>query len=311
MMRLWLSKSGAVSLRDQLITQLTLGMISGDLPPGQRLPSTRALARRFRVHPNTISAAYRELARRGWVERRRGSGVYVRHPEFQATARGQLEASIAAFLRALRESGFSHGEIRRAVIAKLDARPPDHFLVIESDDELRRILMAEIATATNRRVEGATPEECAASDAMLAGAMLVTLYGNATRVRATLPPNSTALPLRSRSIAESLRASAVPPRDALIAIVSRWPGFLERARAMLVAAGLDPDALSFHDARRRDWRRGLSSAYFVIADSVTARLVPTACEVRVFRIIADASLDDLRERFDSVQVETDTPQSPR
>ena len=34
MMRLWLSKNSAASLREQLGTQLTLGVISGDLKPG-------------------------------------------------------------------------------------------------------------------------------------------------------------------------------------------------------------------------------------------------------------------------------------
>src|SRR5688500_19380741 len=77
-MRLWLSKSSEVPIREQLITQITLGIVSNDLKPSERLPSTRDLARRYSIHANTVSAAYRELARRGWVEFRKGSGVYVR-----------------------------------------------------------------------------------------------------------------------------------------------------------------------------------------------------------------------------------------
>ncbi len=76
-MRLWLSKSSDVPLREQLTTQIMLGIVSDDLRAGQRLPSTRELARRFRIHANTVSAAYRELAKQGWLEFRRGSGVYV------------------------------------------------------------------------------------------------------------------------------------------------------------------------------------------------------------------------------------------
>src|SRR5258708_11378685 len=44
----------------------------------QKLPTTRELGRRFRIHSNTVSAAYRELHRSGWVAVRKGSGVYVR-----------------------------------------------------------------------------------------------------------------------------------------------------------------------------------------------------------------------------------------
>jgi len=54
-MRLWLSKNSEVALREQLATQIILGIISEDLKPDQRLPSTRELARRFDLHPNTVS----------------------------------------------------------------------------------------------------------------------------------------------------------------------------------------------------------------------------------------------------------------
>ena len=37
-MRLWLNRTGDVSLREQLITQVVLGILSRELAPGQRLP---------------------------------------------------------------------------------------------------------------------------------------------------------------------------------------------------------------------------------------------------------------------------------
>jgi DNA-binding transcriptional regulator YhcF (GntR family) len=76
-MRLWLNRTGEFSLREQLITQVTLAILCKDLLPGRRLPSTRVLARRFGIHANTVSSAYRELEREGWLELRHGSGVYV------------------------------------------------------------------------------------------------------------------------------------------------------------------------------------------------------------------------------------------
>ena len=76
-MRLWLSRTSDIPLREQLVTQLMLGILTQDLTPGQRMPSTRELARRFGIHANTASAAYRELEGAGWLELRHGSGVYV------------------------------------------------------------------------------------------------------------------------------------------------------------------------------------------------------------------------------------------
>ena len=60
-MQLWFSRGSKISIRDQLQTQVILGILSGELGPGQRLPSTRELARRFHLHPNTVSAGYRQL----------------------------------------------------------------------------------------------------------------------------------------------------------------------------------------------------------------------------------------------------------
>ncbi|HET9479284.1 MAG TPA: GntR family transcriptional regulator, partial [Pyrinomonadaceae bacterium] len=70
-MRIWLSKNSEVPIREQLVTQIVLGIVSNDLKVNERLPSTRDLARRYDIHANTVSAAYRELARRGWVEFRK------------------------------------------------------------------------------------------------------------------------------------------------------------------------------------------------------------------------------------------------
>src|SRR5215470_13125245 len=62
-MQLWFAHGGKVSIREQLVTQVVLGILSNDLLSGQRLPSTRELARRFHLHSNTVSAGYRQLER--------------------------------------------------------------------------------------------------------------------------------------------------------------------------------------------------------------------------------------------------------
>ena len=86
-----------------------------------------------------------------------------------------------------------------------------------------------------------------------------------------------------------------PPDDALVTVVSHWPEFLRWARTMLVAAGIDLVSLDFRDARTRGWQRGLRSSAFVITDALTATQIPAGCDTRVFRVIADSSLDELRK----------------
>jgi DNA-binding transcriptional regulator YhcF (GntR family) len=295
-MRIWLSKNSEVPVREQLASQIVLGIVSWDLKPGQKLPSTRELARRFKIHSNTVSAAYRDLAERGWVELRRGSGIYVReHPGETVASEGlELDQLISAFLQAARERGYSLSEIQTRIKRLLELQPPDHFLVIESDKELREILVAEVKEATGFRVSGAGLDVCA-SPHLLAGAQPVALYGQeGERVRTALPPGTSCLLLHSRSVPASMQGREPPPADALVAVVSRWPEFLRWARTMLVAAGIDPTALSFRDARERGWQRGLRSSAFVITDALTATQISDGCDVRVFRIVADSSLTELR-----------------
>jgi GntR family transcriptional regulator len=295
-MRLWLSKNSEVPLREQLTTQIVLGVVSGDLKPEQRLPSTRELARRFNIHANTVSAAYRDLEERGWLESRKGSGVYVREQTTDAPVDAEfaLDQLISTFLRVARERGHTLGEIQRRVKQWLELQTPDHFLVIEPDAELRAILSAEIKEATGFDVRGATPEEIE-RNGIPAGASPLALYGQAERVRAILSPDTNLIVLRSRSVPLSLSGSERPAPDALITVVSRWEDFLRWSRSILVAAGLDPAALIFRDAREEGWQRGIQSSALIITDALTAAQLPHGSPpARVFRVVADSSLAELR-----------------
>jgi GntR family transcriptional regulator len=54
-----------------------------------------------------------------------------------------LDQLIAVFLRVARDKGFSLSEIQTRLRHWLALQPPDHFLVIEPDGELRRILIKD------------------------------------------------------------------------------------------------------------------------------------------------------------------------
>ena len=279
------------------MTQIVLGIVSNDLKVTERLPSTRELARRYNIHANTVSAAYRELAQRGWVEFRKGSGVYVRARNDETLENGlALDQLISRFVRNLREEGYSLAEIQTGIQRSLSTQRPDHFLLLEADPELREILVAEIATATKAKIKGVGPGELDST----AGAVLLALYGHSREFADHITPETEVLVLHSASIVESFRGETKPSRDALVAIVSRWPEFLRWARTLLVAAGLDADALSFRDARERNWEKGLRSAAFVITDSLMAPRIPAGCPVKVYRVLAESSLKEIRdyaERF--------------
>ena len=297
-MRLWLSKNSEVPIREQLVSQIMLGIISADLAPGQKLPSTRELARRFQIHANTVIAAYRELSERGWIELRQGSGAYVREKAVKNNGSGNekfaLDQMTIAFLEQARAGGFSIQEVKSKVRYWLNLQPPDHIVVIDSDEALREILIAEIQEATDWQVRGISLEEC--SDAKkLSGALPVALYSRADAVRQVLPEYTNCHLLHLSSVPAAIKGRQRPETEALIAVVSGWAGFLRWSHAILVAIGIEEDVLSLHVTNERGWQRGLRECAFVIADVVTAKEIPAESETRVFRLIAENSLQEIRE----------------
>jgi GntR family transcriptional regulator len=294
-MRLWIARTSALPVREQLVAQLLLAILSRELRPGDRLPSTRDLARRLRVHSNTVSAAYGDLEGRGWVESRRGSGVFVCHPKTTSRLGPDqiLDQLIADLLRAAREQGIPIRRVHERLRHWLALQPPDHFAVIDPDEELRQILIAEIEAAVTFPAIGLAPESCR-HDGALAGAVPVVLISKFDQIRAALPADVECVALQVRSVPESLGAWMPIPRDALIIVASRWPGFLQWARTLLLSAGAQPEAVELRDARRPQWRRGLQHARVVIADVLTARSVPAGCRTMPFPLVSDASLEELR-----------------
>jgi len=61
----------------QIVDQTRQLVASGQLPPGEHLPSVRALSADLGINPMTVSKAYSLLERDGVVTRLRGLGMVV------------------------------------------------------------------------------------------------------------------------------------------------------------------------------------------------------------------------------------------
>ena len=72
-----LDRASPISLYEQLYRELKKAIISGELPPGKQLPSTRALALQYDISRNTVNTAYSQLLVEGFITSRPGSGFYV------------------------------------------------------------------------------------------------------------------------------------------------------------------------------------------------------------------------------------------
>src|SRR5262245_1894652 len=180
-----LNRRGGVPVRDQLVTQLELKILGGQLTRGQRLPSVRTLARLLKVHHNTVSAAYQDLAAAGHVQLQRGSGVFVRGsgPRGLPEARG-LDEMIRLALHAAFAKGFTGPEIRAAVQRWLAAAPPDRVVAVDPTPEMAELIVHEIRQSLGVPATGATLEEIGRDPGALSGALAVVLpYHEAGLVR--------------------------------------------------------------------------------------------------------------------------------
>lgn len=279
-------------MREQIITQISLGIISGDLRAAEKLPSTRELARRFQIHQNTVSNAYRELAEQGLVEFKKGSGVYVREKGDSQPNSFALDQLIKRFFREAAAEGFTIEDIKIALRKRLTAKLPPNFLVVESNSQLREILMVEVSNSTDRRVEGVSFKDL--PDLNLNDESLVLLiFDTAENSRQSLPPNTTVIYLKANSVPGSMTGKTRPPDEDLIAVVSGWENFLTLAKMFLIAARIAPETLVLRSINEPNWRNGLQKASLIICDSATAKEFPNDERVRVFQLIADSSLTEL------------------
>jgi DNA-binding transcriptional regulator YhcF (GntR family) len=298
-MRIWLNRSGEISLREQLITQVILGILTREMPPGDRLPSTRELARRFGIHSNTASAAYRQLEQEGWVEFHHGSGVFVSHarPAAARTPEMAVDQLIGDLAAKARKIGVADALLRTRLRRWLSFEPPARWLLIEPDAELRRIVMHEMAGNLALPVAGCAPGECGAAE-LLDRSIPIVLPSKAAAVRKLLPAGTDLTVLQVHPVTAPLQASLqryLPEHAAdLIGIASRWQDFQRIAQTLLVAVGLRPECLLVRDPSKPGWKRGLEATSGVVCDSVVAGELPKDCFPMVFRLLGEESLNQLR-----------------
>src|SRR5437868_12250852 len=70
-------KSSDTPMYVQIFAELRKLILTGQLRRGERLPSSRGLARELQVSRNTVVAAFDQLATEGYLQSRLGGGSYV------------------------------------------------------------------------------------------------------------------------------------------------------------------------------------------------------------------------------------------
>ena len=103
----------------QIVEQVKLQVLSGELKPEDQLPTVRALALELRVNFNTVARAYRLLDEAGIISTQQGRGTYILEvppPERTDKLRRQaLEALTRDYLNEAVRLGCETDEISKAL----------------------------------------------------------------------------------------------------------------------------------------------------------------------------------------------------
>ena len=91
-------------------------ILSGVLPPGEKLPSVRELAARLAINPNTIQRAYRVLEAEGCICSVPGRGSFVCKTDAAVLARrAELTARLRETAKELRALGLTDAELGQLI----------------------------------------------------------------------------------------------------------------------------------------------------------------------------------------------------
>ena len=117
-MHIILNHTSMVPIYEQIMDYMKSAIISGELKPGEGLPSVRALSGELRISALTVKKAYDRLEEEGFVVTVHGKGTYVAATDRQLTMearRKSVEDDFAAVVDRARSVGFSKDEIREII----------------------------------------------------------------------------------------------------------------------------------------------------------------------------------------------------
>ncbi len=107
----------------QIAERIRIAVASGELTPGDPLPSVRALAMQLRVNPATVVQAYRDLELEKLVEMRQGSGTFIADISADTRVRERHAAAkrlVRELLADAARLGLHRDEIKKALNAELE-----------------------------------------------------------------------------------------------------------------------------------------------------------------------------------------------
>lgn len=110
-------------LFEQITDQIRRSLVSGEVAPGDRLPTVRELGRELQVNFNTVARAYRLLDESGLISTQRGRGTYFLagppQDELHDLRADELEKLTLDYLTEAARLSYAAGEIAEVIVRYL------------------------------------------------------------------------------------------------------------------------------------------------------------------------------------------------
>ncbi len=271
-----------VPVHVQLEEQIKHLILTGGFAAGSRLPSIRSLAGYLRVNRNTVARVISDLEREGFVESRRGSGVYVVEPPVaEEDIKRQEVLEKAMDLAAAR--GVAVEDLAYALLARAGAQTPEKVpvLFVECNGPELEQYRAELEEQLPVTVEAVLIEELndrleeRISDAEPPWRLAVTTFYHVHEVEKLVEPRGIeTFALLTEATLDGLKRLAELPDETPVGVMGNSRTCTENLLRSLEGAGLDH--LNFFQIREDDeeGRFRIGEAKAVVCGSISAQRLP-------------------------------------
>jgi GntR family transcriptional regulator len=243
-MDLRINSKSHVPVHVQLEGQIKHLILTGGFEVGSRLPSIRAMAGFLRVNRNTVARVVTDLEREGYVESRRGSGVYVVEPPMEAEDLKRQEV-IERVMDLAAAQDVPVEDLAYALLARAGAKPQEKtpILFIEcTQAELDRF-SAELEEQLPVEVEKVLIEDLAervSGEEELPWRMAVTTFFHVHEVQEIMEPRGIeTVALLAEANLESLQRLTELPAGTPVGVVGWGQTCMENLSRSIEGAGLD------------------------------------------------------------------------
>ncbi len=276
-MDLRINSKSHVPVHVQLEGQIKHLILTGGFEVGSRLPSIRAMAGFLRINRNTVARVFSDLEREGYVESRRGSGVYVVEPPVEAEdLRRQEVLERVMDLAAAQDVPVE--DLAYALLARAGAKPQEKtpILFVECTQAELDQFSAELEEQLPVEVEKVLIEDLAervSGEKEPPWRMAVTTFFHVHEVQEIMEPlGIETVALLAEANLESLQRLTELPAGTPVGVVSLGRTCMENTSRSIEGAGLDHlNLVQVYVDEEEEVRNTLDNVRSVLCATITAQ----------------------------------------